>query len=806
MSCVGLFACAASLLIASLRTSALRVLAAEQAAPLNQAWPVYGGQPEGDHYSNLTQINRRNVKNLTQAWIFDTGEHGIMQTSPIVVGRTLYAATPSQKIIALDGATGKLQWKFDSGIKGTQPIRGVVYWPDGSRGRILAGIMNYLYELDAVTGRPVETFGESGRIDLRKNLDVDPETATVALTSPGILYKDLIILGFRTPETHPAPRGDIRAFDVRTGKLRWSFHTIPHPGEFGYDTWPQEAWEHAGAANNWAGMALDQQRGIVYVPTGSAVDDFYGSDRTGNDLFANTVLALEAETGRRIWHFQGVHHDIWDRDFPAPPALLTVTHQGKRIDAVAQTSKQGYVFLFDRLSGEPLFPIEEVTVPRSTVPGEVSSPTQPQPLLPEPFARQKLTADMLTSRSSEAHAWALKTFSIMRSGVQFTPLAVDVQTVVMPGFDGGAEWGGPAVDIRTGVLYVNANDIAYTGGLVENRQAHSAGASIYFSQCMVCHGEQRSGSPPAFPSLLGITDRRTSEEIEEVIRDGKGRMPSFPNVKDGTLQALLEYLRTGKDDGPPRPAHPVVKTPPLGTPSGVTANPNAASLFDHNCAICHGDQGAGIQPGFPTLIGVGQRLTLQQITIIIRQGRGRMPAFPRLQGSDLSDLLHYLDASDLTGPVFEKELEPIETAGARYRFTGYKRFVDPEGYPAVAPPWGTLSAIDLNTGKYLWKIPFGEYPELASSGMRNTGTENYGGPIVTAGGVIFIAATIFDRQFHAFDSRTGELLWHKELPFAGLATPASYMISGKQYVVIGAGGGKDPSHETGGVYVAFTLP
>jgi glucose dehydrogenase len=799
---ISLFLCAASLLLPE------PGLAAGQAkkAASNQPWPVYGGQSEGDHYSGLTQINRRNVKDLRQAWVFDTGEHGIMQTSPIVVGRLLYAATPSQKIIALDGATGKLQWKFDSGIKGTQPIRGVVYWQDGPHGRILAGVMNYLYELDAATGRPVESFGESGRIDLRKDLGVDPETATVALTSPGILYKDLIIVGFRAPETHPAPPGDIRAFDLRTGKLRWSFHTIPHPGEFGYDTWPKEAWKYSGAANNWCGMTVDQRRGIVYVPTGSAVDDFYGADRTGDDLFANTLLALDAETGRRIWHFQGVHHDIWDRDFPSPPALLTVTHQGKRVDAVAQTSKQGYVFLFDRVSGEPLFPIEEVNVSRSTVPGEITSPTQPRPLLPEPLTRQQLTADMLTTRTPEMHAWALKTFSTTRSGVQFTPFAVDVQTIVMPGFDGGAEWGGPAVDVRTGVLYVNTNEIAYTGGLVENRQSQGAGASTYFSQCSLCHGEHREGSPPAFPSLVGVADRRSRAEMEEVIHDGKGRMPSFPNLKNDTLAALLEYLRTGKDDGPPLTAHAAVQSSPIGTPSGIAANPNAASLFDRKCAICHGDTGAGIQPGFPSLVGVGQRLTPQQVTAIIRDGRGRMPAFNKLQDHDLNDLLRYLGARDLTGSGGEKELEAAGSVELRYRFTGYKRFVDPEGYPAIAPPWGTLNAIDLNTGKYLWKVPFGEYPELASHGMANTGTENYGGPVVTAGGVLFIAATIFDRQFHAYDSRTGELLWHTELPFGGLATPATYMISGRQYVVIGAGGGKDPKHNTGGLYVAFALP
>jgi len=402
-------------------------------------WPVYNGGADGDHYSRLDLINRSNVARLKEVWRFDTGEKGGLQSNPLIVGGTLYAYTQTQKVIALDAATGKLQWTFDSGIKGTQPNRGVAYWTDGQEGRILAGVMNFLYCLDAKTGRPIASFGEDGRIDLRKGLREPYQEQSIALTTPGIVYKDLIIVGGRNPESHPAPPGDVRAYDVRTGKLRWTFHTIPRPGEAGYKTWPPGAWKTAGAANNWAGMALDAGRGIVYVPTGSAVMDFYGGDRVGDDLYANTLLALDAATGKLLWHFQGVHHDLWDRDFPSPPALFTVERDGKRVDALAQTTKQGYLYLFDRVSGKPLWPVHEIPYPASTVPGEVTSPTQPKPDWPVPYARQRLTAKMLTTRTPEAHAWAVKTFRTFRSNGQFLPFAVGKQTVVFPGFDGGAE-------------------------------------------------------------------------------------------------------------------------------------------------------------------------------------------------------------------------------------------------------------------------------------------------------------------------------------------------------------------------------
>lgn len=779
------------------------VHAAQSSPPVDFAakdWPVYGGQVEGDHYSPLTQIDRSNVAKLGVAWTFDTHETGGLQTTPLIVGRVLFGLTPSQKVFALDAATGQQLWQFDSGIKGTQPDRGLTWWSEGSEHRLFTGIMNFLYCLDPATGRPIPSFGENGRIDLRKNLRGDYTKQSIALTAPGIIYKDLIIVGGRNPETHPAPPGDIRAFDVHTGALRWTFHTIPHPGEFGYDSWPKDAWPTAGAANNWAGMSLDAARGILYVPTGSAVDDFYGADRIGNDLFANTLLALDAATGKRLWHFQGVHHDVWDRDLPSRPALVTVNRNGQRIDALAQTTKQGYLYLFNRVTGQPVFPIEELPYPASTVPGEVTSTTQPRPTLPEPFARQRLTADMLTNRTPEAHQYALDQFHTIRSDGQFLPLAAGQQTIVFPGFDGGAEWGGPAVDVKNGILYVNENEMAWLGGLVENTQSSDPGQRTYDNLCSVCHGDHRQGSPPAFPSLVDVSKRLSDKDIASTIHQGKGRMPSFPMVDDAHMATLLAYLKTG-DAGDGNKQEMAAEAH-----SAAAANPVGAKSYATRCAVCHGDAMQGMAPSFPSLKGVSARKTRDQVITLIHQGKTPMPAFPTLEGDELNALLNYLGIPSTDTTVEEPDEHPL-----RYRFTGYRKFLDQDGYPAIDPPWGTLSAIDLNTGKYLWRIPLGEYPGLAypglaEKGLTSTGTENYGGPIVTASGLLFIGATCYDRKFRAFDSHTGKLLWETTLPYAGVATPATYEVDGRQYVVIAAGGGRDPKAPSGGEYIAFALP
>ena len=580
----------AALLISNITNPRQHVSGAAQEKPTatRQDWPFYGGDPNGDRYSPLSQINRENVKQLRQAWRVDVGTEGGLQVNPLIVGRTMFVYTPSEQILALDAATGKQMWAFDPGVKATQPSRGFSYWTDDKQSIFFAGVMDHLYALDPNTGKPIPSFGEGGSVDLRKDLgNEDFANNFAVLTTPGTIYKDLIIIGFRAPETHPAPHGDIRAYDVHTGKLRWSFHTIPHPGEPGYETWPKDAWKTAGAANNWPGMVVDQQRGIVFAPTGSAVDDFYGADRIGNDLYANTLLALDANTGKLIWHFQGVHHDIWDRDFPSPPVLVTVQRDGKSIDAVAQTSKQGFVYLFERTTGKPLFPIEEKPYPASTVPGEVASPTQSLPLVPAPFARQLLTADMLTNRTPEAHSWAVEQFAKFRSEGQFVPLSVGKETIVFPGYDGGAEWGGPAVDPHKAIIYVNANDVVWTGSLAEN-QSGGPGFTLYQSQCALCHGANRKGSPPQFPSLLGVSDRLSDSAIESLIHTGKGRMSAFPAIQGESLRALIEYLHTG-----PGPELPASVQRSASAEAGAAVDPNGGTQVCTEAARAPSGQPAG---------------------------------------------------------------------------------------------------------------------------------------------------------------------------------------------------------------------
>jgi quinoprotein glucose dehydrogenase len=677
-----------------------------QRPPDYRGWPVYGGGPEQLRYSSLTQINRGNVNQLRVAWTFDAEETGGLQTNPIVADGILYTVTPKHKVIALDAVTGALRWKFDSKLELSGAHRGVTYWTDGRTKRIFAGQGPFVYALDGLTGEPVTGFGKEGRIDLREDLGRPPEAQSVRLTTPGVVFRDLLIVGGRLSEGLPAAPGDIRAYDVRSGALRWSFHTIPHPGEFGYDTWPKDAWTYAGGANNWAGMAVDVGRGIVFAPTGSAAADFYGANRAGDNLFANSLIALDAATGKRLWHFQAVRHDIWDRDFPSPPSLVTVRHGGRRIDAVAQTSKQGYVYLFDRTSGKPLFPIESRKYPPSTVDGEVAADTQPLPLKPAPFSRQRLTEDMLTTRTPEAHEAARAAFRTFASNGQFVPFAVGRDTIIFPGYDGGAEWGGSAFDPETSILYVNANEMAWTGALAPTPPGLTA-RQAYQRNCAVCHRDNLQGEPPQMPSLVGVGDRKTEEEIARIVRTGAGRMPGFPTLTNDEVAALVRYLRTGEN------------------------------------------------------------ATIEQISS-----------------------------------------SPIDL---KYRFTGYKKFLDPDGYPAIAPPWGTLNAINLNTGEYAWTVPLGEYPELAAKGVKNTGSENYGGPVVTAGGLLFIGATNFDRKFRAFDKRTGKLLWEATLPFSGNGTPATYEAGGRQFVVVPAGGGKGQGQlntpaPSGGTYVAFALP
>lgn len=701
--------------------AALGVGCGSDSAPVRQApssgyttWEAYGGGPDQIRYSRLDQINRDNASELRQAWVYDTGDAfrgSEMQCQPIVVGGLLYATSPKLRVFALDAATGEEVWSHrptdESGevIEGRFRNRGVMYWSDGDgNGRIYFAVRHLLKALDAKTGELVAEFGGDGDIDLRENLGRDPETLTVSMTTPGAVHGDLLILGSIVSEGLPSAPGDIRAYDARTGELRWSFHTIPHPGEPGYETWPEDGWKILGGANNWAGMALDQERGLVYAGTGSAAFDFYGANRAGDNLYANTLLCLRAETGELVWHYQFVKHDVWDRDFPAPPSLVTVERDGRLIDAVAQATKSAHVLVFDRETGESLFPIEETEVPASDVPGEVLAKTQALPTAPPPMSRQILTENDLTQRTPEAHKAVLERFKKVRSGPQWTPPSPE-GTVIFPGFDGGPEWGGQAFDPETGLYYANANEMAWILRLVERRKIAGGvnGRRLYQRNCAACHQDDLTGTPPEFPALTDLSKKTDAPSVVKIIHGGAGRMPGFSHLGEPAIEAITRYLMSGKE--------------------GEAVEAESGSPYD-----------------------------------------------------------------------------------LAYTHDGYNKFLDPEGYPAISPPWGTLNAIDLDEGEIRWSIPFGEFPELAEQGLADTGTENYGGPIVTAGGLLFIGATNHDRKFRVFDKLTGELLWETLLPDAsGNSTPAMYEINGKQYVVIGAGGGKSGA-PSGGKYVAFALP
>jgi quinoprotein glucose dehydrogenase len=662
----------------------------------NADWPVYQGSDAHDHYVTLSQITPQNVSQLKVAWTYDTRDAfdgSEMQSNPVIIGGVLYAMSPKQRAFALDAATGKELWSFDpTNGKFTGPrirYRGVVVHD----GRVYFNYRYRLFALDATTGRKAAGWGnDSGWVDLRAGLGRPVEGLSVSASTPGTVYKDMLIIGTAVPEALPSAPGDIRAYDVATGAIRWTFHTIPHPGEFGYETWPPEAWKVAGGANAWSGVTVDQPRGMVFFATGSASYDFYGANRVGDDLFANSIVALDANTGQRIWHFQGLKHDLWDRDFPAAPALVTVVRDGKRIDAIAQITKTGHVWVLERETGKELFPSEWRQMPKGTLPGEVTADSQRFPQLPKPFVRQQLTEADLTDRTPAAHEAALQLWRENPTPHPFTP-PNEKGIIIFPGVDGGGEYGGPAFDPETGLLYVNANEMGWVLKIVRREET-----SLFGAYCAECHGPRTT---PLAPTLTGVAQRLTRAQILNTIRTGTGRMPAFATaLGDSGVAQLAEYLVSGKQ--------------PTSTPRDI--------------------------------------------------------------------------------PTFLK-----------YRNASFEIFLDHEGYPAIKPPWGTLTAIDLNTGQTRWAIPFGEYPKLVAQGMTNTGSDNYGGAIVTRNGLLIIAATTYDNKLRAFDKTNGKLLWEAELPAASNTTPATYMVDGRQYIVVACGGGKNDA-PSGGTYVAFALP
>ena len=699
----------------------------------SRTWSVYKADAESSSYSPLQQINRSNILKLAHAWTFNPDDaraaarSGNAECNPIIVDGVMYATSARHRLYAIAAATGEAIWSFDpfDGGVGGGICRGVAYWEDGADKRILYTAGDRLLAQDAVTGKLITSFGQDGKVNLNVGLRGDPDAISVIPTSPGVIYEDLIILGAEVSELYGAEPGYIRAYNVRTGKLAWTFHTIPHPGEPGYETWPKDAWKYAGGVNCWGGMSLDHERGMVLIPLGSPSYDFYGADRKGANLYGNSVVALDAATGRYIWHFQTVHHDLWDYDLPAPPNLVTVEHRGRRIDAVAQTTKTGFLFLLDRETGVPLFPVEERPVPPSAVPGEEAWPTQPFPLKPRPYARQHMTSGDLTHFSPGSYDTLLKKFNSMRYEGLFTP--PDTRgTLMLPGTRGGSNWGGGAVDPATGVLYVKSSDspeidhIRKVGPEVQQStlSPYNQGKAIYLRHCAGCHGRDLQGDEPANPSLRNIRDRLTREIALAKIMKGAGRMPAFGGLLQGKEEAIIAFLYDLRD-----------------------ARPSQAEddLFEiHRNRMSGENQGTG----------------------------------------------------------------PTDTASLYLNVTPFSHWNDPGGKPAIRPPWGMLSAINLNTGDYEWQTPIGNIPELQEEGAPPTGMEGYGGPIVTAGNLVFIGSTR-DKKFRALDKETGEVLWETTLPGVANATPCTYMADGKQFVAVSVSGFPE---NPAGCIMAFSLP
>ena len=646
---------------------------------------MYLGDAGRRHFSELDQITRDNVSQLDVAWVYDSdaaGESsgGTMYTSPLVVDGVLYGLSPSLDAFALDAATGAELWRYDPDVTRAAQ-RGLMWWERDGEARLFYTAGRTLLAVNPADGTPVESFGDGGRVDLRPP---DDRTGSISVTVPGVVFEDLLILGFSTSEAADAFPGSVRAFSALDGSLVWRFNSIPAPGEPGSETWAEGSLQHAGGANTWTGMALDEERGLLFAPTGSATPDFYGAKRLGDNLYANSLLAIDARTGELQWHYQVVRHDLWDRDNPSPPTLVQLERDGRTIDAVALTTKSGHLYVFDRDTGESLYPIVEVETLPSTLPDEVPAATQP--LSTVAFSRQTFEVTRRTESATRfveerIADWDLRPWAPPKVGT----------VLLQPWYDGGAEWGGSAFDPADNRLIVNANDVPGILQLTEVPAGFSD-YGLYAQHCGSCHGLTLEGTDTA-PALQGVRDRLEVEEIREIIREGAGRMPGFTQFNDVERRAIMRYVSSSD--------------PEIDEPS----------------------------------------------------------------------------------------------AEVRYVLGGYVYLRDDEDLPGNTPPWGTLNSIDLASGDIVWTLPFGNYLSHPDLGF---GAVNYGGPVVTASGLIFIGATP-DRMFRAYDTRDGEILWETELTAAGFSTPAVYSVDGKQFVVIAAGGGRT-GPPSGAEYVAFSLP
>ena len=678
-------------------------------------WETYRGSPDAHQYSSLSQIDTTNVHLLSPAWTFHTGDSGqrtTIECNPIIVGNKIYLTSPALQLFALDAATGKELWRFrPAGKAGIN--RGVTYWKHQDQESIFFPADKYLYRVDAHTGKLIESFGEGGKIDLREGLHKDTSTISITVSTPGIIYKDILIIGSATGEGYNASPGHVRAYDASTGQMRWIFHTIPQKGEYGYDTWAWIDGENYGGSNNWGGMSLDEKKGIVYVSTGSPTYDFYGGNRVGTNLFANCILALDASTGVRKWHYQAVHHDLWDYDLPCAPTLANIQWQGKTREVLLQPTKMGELILLDRNTGEPLLPSVEKPVPASDIPGEQAFNSQPyqQGIL---LTKQGWDISDLSGLSDSSNTYIKQQALQYRSGDIYNPPSL-TGTIGRPGTRGGMLWGGISFDPQSQTAFANCNDfpmvfqlenVLSQSGQQSGNLSADRGRVVYALNCSNCHGSDRKGATAAVPSLEGLRNRYTKIEIEKIITQGKGLMPAHTQFSSTDLKAMVGYLMDEWD----------------------TLSPLKSAAI---------------------------KTTLK--------------------------------------PPLEK-----------YVLKSFKILTDQEGFPASTPPWGTLNAVDMRTGKIKWQIPLGYYPKLKERGIPNTGTQNFGGCVSTAGGLVFIGATA-DEMFRAFNASNGMELWSYKLPAGGYATPSVYQVDGKQYVVIAAGGGNRNGTLSSDVYMAFAL-
>jgi quinoprotein glucose dehydrogenase len=705
---------------------------AQTSTPPHTTWSAYLGGPDASHYSALSQINRSNVNQLEIAWSYKTGNERSYEFNPIIVGRTMYVVANHVSVIAIDATDGHELWVYHpSEVRPLETHRGINYWrsADGSDERLLITFNDRLHAINARTGKLIDSFGDHGLVDLRQGLGRDPESIHLIQTgTPGQVFEDLIILGSETGEEYGSPPGDIRAYDVRTGRMVWIFHTVPHPGEFGYDTWPKDAWKYSGGTNCWGEMSLDEQHGIVYIPLGAPTYDFYGADRTGVNLFADCLLALDARSGKLIWYYQLIHHDLWDYDATAAPQLLEVQHDGQSVPIIAEATKQGFVYVLNRVTGKPLWPIEERPVAKSSMPDEHSWPTQPFPTVPPPFARQSFTtADIdpyILSPRDREHWTSIVAHAVNRG--LFTP-PEQTDTVEFPGNRGGANWGSTGSDPTKGTLYVVSMDIP---AILKNesRQAPSLwdlpndgtpehkGKAVYFNYCQRCHGETRAGAPPAIPSLVDAPSVFGEETIKSAVRYGRQDMPGYADLTDSLIQDLILFLKD-----------------PSKAPEAITPK----------------------------------------------------PPIPPVPGQAAPPLRFW---------------------------TGYNLLPS-----IIRPPWSTLTAYDLNTGAIKWQVPLGNAPQGASEKLTGAGIMlPRNGPVVTAGGLIFVA-TKDEGKLHAYDQETGKELWAGLLPAASEGVPSVYQVDGREYIVVCAtsprqteiprdGPTQATAEEVQRSYVAYALP